>query len=105
MAKYGRNFLKQQFFETLAFSDCFFVTDGRIDVGVSANERPWRMDVPFDTLGQIRPPYIVRNWPNAQSCDFPKHVHIGDSQYPFESGRGWGLFVFHKYFLVKVDSI
>ena len=26
--------------------------------------------------------------------------HIRDNHYPFDSGGGWGLFVFHKYFLV-----
>ena len=37
-----------------------------------------------------------------KSFDFPKHEFIRNSQNPFESGSGWGLFVFHKYFRVKL---
>ena len=33
---------------------------------------------------------------------FSKHWHIRVSKYPLESGGGWGLFVFHKYFLVLI---
>ena len=46
------------------------------------------------------------SWPKmAKSCDFPKHVHIRDSQYPLRIGGGWGLFVFHKYFLVFKETV
>ena len=51
MAEFGQNVLKQRFFETGAFPGCFFATDGRIDVRVGANERSWRVDVPFGGFG------------------------------------------------------
>ena len=48
----------------------FFVADGRKGVGVGANERSgdleigsnemsWRVDVSFDSFGQIRPPEMA----------------------------------------------
>ena len=49
---------------------------------------------------------VTRSWPKMpKSFHFPKHGHIRDSQYPFESGGGWGLFVFHKYFLVLIEHM
>ena len=40
-------------------------------------------------------PSATGSWPKmAKSCDFPKHGHIRDSQYPFESGGGWAFSCF-----------
>ena len=50
LAEYGRNILKQWFFETSAFPGYFFVTDGRRDLGMNSNERSWREYVPFQVL-------------------------------------------------------
>ena len=48
-------------------------------------------------------------WPNlakmSKNSGFSKHGHIRESKYPLESGGGWGLFVFHKYFLVLKVSL
>ena len=34
-----------------------------MDVAVGANERPWRVDVPFGSFGQIRIREVGRIWP------------------------------------------
>ena len=41
----------------------------------------------------------------SEISGFSKHGHIRDSKYPLELGGGWGLFVFHKYFLVIICFI
>ena len=63
---------------------------------IDSNKRSWFVELPFDTFAHRK------MTENAQSCDIPKHVHILDSQLPIESGGGWGLFVFCKYFLVDL---
>ena len=84
-------------FETWTFPGYFFVTDGRRVLTIGSYERSWRVVVSFDRFCHLK-------WPNLaekpKSFSFPKHGHIRDSQYPLESEGGWGLFVFHKYFLV-----
>ena len=39
-----------------SFPGCIVLTDGRTDLGIGSNERSWRVDVSFDSFGQIRPP-------------------------------------------------
>ena len=58
------------------------------------------VNVPFDSLDQIHLHKLSNLAEMAKSCHFPKHEYIRDSQYPFDSGSGWGLFVFHKCFQV-----
>ena len=61
--------------------------------------------MPFDSFFfQIRPLEMAEIGQNVQKQLFSKHGHIQDSKYPLESGGGWGLFVFHKYFLVFRDE-
>ena len=72
--------------------------DGRRDLGIGSSERYWPVEVPFDSFCQIRPLEMTKN--SKKNSGFSKHGHIRDSKYPLESGGGWGLFVFHKYFLV-----
>ena len=49
MAEIGQNFRNKRFFETCAFQGCFFVTDGRRDLGIGSYERSSPVDVPFDS--------------------------------------------------------
>ena len=63
------------------------------------NERSWSVDMLFDHFGQNTLPEVVKLTKIA--------VFIGNiykNPYPFEFGGGWGLFVFHKYFLVFKHS-
>ena len=46
-----------------SFPGCFFVTDGRLDVGVGANERSWRVYMSFGSFFQNRLPEAGRIWP------------------------------------------
>ena len=36
-----------------SFPGCFFVTDGRLDVGVGANERSWRVYMSFGSFSRF----------------------------------------------------
>ena len=76
MTEFGQNVQKQRFFETLAFPGCFFVTDGRRDLGIGSNERSWRVDVPFSSFGQIQSPEIGRIWPKChlKTAEFFKNT-------------------------------
>ena len=56
---------KQRFIETWDFQGCFFVTDGRWDLGIGSYEMSWRLNMPFDSFGQIRP---------LKMADFDKNV-------------------------------
>ena len=58
LAESGSNFLKTAVFRNMRFPGCFFVTDGRIDMGVGANHTSWRIDVPFGSFSQIWLPGI-----------------------------------------------
>ena len=42
----------------------------------------------------------------SKNSGVSKHGHTRDSKYPLESGGGgWGLSVFHKYFLVIDETL
>ena len=43
----------------MGFPGCFFVTDGRRELGIGSYESSWRVDVPFDSFGQNRPPEMA----------------------------------------------
>ena len=67
------------------------------------NQRSWRVYVPFGSFGPIRHRKLADFGQNAQKLFFfSKQEHIRNIQYSFESevDPGWGLFVFHKYFLI-----
>ena len=66
------------------------------DLVIGSNERSWRVDVLFDRFGQIYPYKLAEFGQNALGNDFAKHDHMHNFQYPFKSGGGRGLFVFHK---------
>ena len=92
MAEFCQNVQNSDFF----FKFALFLAVSLQWMRIGSYERSWRIDVPIDSCGQRRLAKI------AHSFEFPKQGHIRDSQYPFESGGGWGLFVFHKYFLVNI---
>ena len=64
-----RKFFKPRVFEILPFACCFFVTDGRIDVGVGAIEM-------FCAFWQFRQDSITGNWHNLTCVWFYHHTHI-----------------------------
>ena len=71
---------------------------------IGSNERSWSVDVPFDHFGQKHPTGIRNNWPKI--AVFIENIFkIYKYLNPFEFGGGWGLFVFHKYFLVQDLSL
>ena len=56
------------------FPGCIFVTDGRRDLGIGSYERSWPVDVPFDSIGQIRPPEMAEFGQNIKKKQqFSKH--------------------------------
>ena len=67
---------------------------------IGSNKKSWSVDVPFDHFGQKTPDRKLSNWPKIAIFIENKFL-IYKNPYPFELGGGWGLFVFHKYFLVK----
>ena len=86
IAEIGQNVRNQRFFETCAFPGCFFVTGGRIDLGIGSYERYWPVDVPFDSFGQVRPPEMaeigqnVRNQRFFETCAFPGCFFVTDGR-------------------------
>ena len=69
---------------------------------IGSNERSRRLKVPIDISGQIQPLEIGQNWLKCPKVVIFQNMGIYEIvNPPFESGGGWGLSVFHKYFLVK----
>ena len=70
----GRNWPKcpksAVFFKKSAFPGCFFITDGRRDLGIGSYERSWAVDRPFDSFGQGRPPEMAEICQNVQNPRF-----------------------------------
>ena len=65
---------------------------------IGSNQRSWSVDVPFDHFDQNTPPEVVKL---AKIAVFIENIFkICKKTYPFEFRGGWGLLVFHKYFLV-----
>ena len=66
---------------------------------IGSNERSWSVDLPFGPFGQKHP---------TRSCQIFHFIEnifkIYKKPYHFEFGGGWGLLVFHKYFLVLFVS-
>ena len=89
MAELGLNIQKQRF---KGFNGLFICKkkNGRIDVGVGANEMSWHVDVPFGSFARFGYRKLAEY---GQNC----------KKYPIEPGvgvGGLGLLVFHNYFLV-----
>ena len=53
-----------------SFPGRIFVTDGRRDLGIGAYEMVWRVDVPYDSFGQIRSPDMAEFGQNVQKHRF-----------------------------------
>ena len=68
---------------------------------IGSNERSWSVDVPFAHFGKKTRDRKLAKWPKI--AVFMENIfQIYKNPYPFEFGGGWGLFVFHKYFLVNI---